>query len=58
MSKTKFKMSYIATENILVGSRSRRVRSGPNGEKIKKVQISSYNLNKSWDCNVQNGDYS
>ena len=27
------------------------------GERGQKVQISSYKINKSWACNLQNGNY-
>ena len=28
------------------------------GEGDQKIQISNYKINKSWGCNVQDGDYS
>ena len=31
---------------------------GKMGEKSQKVKISSYEINKSWGCKVQHGDYS
>ena len=31
---------------------------GDVGEGSKKVQIVSYEINKSWGCNVQQSDYS
>ena len=33
-------------------------RVGKMGEGGQKVQTSSYNMNKSWGCNIQHGNYS
>ena len=58
---------YIWNKNkakfIDIGNRSVLVRGGSGVvgklmKEVKRVQISSYNLSKSWRCTVHHGDYS
>ena len=44
------------TENRLMVARDGRV--GKMGGGGQKMQISSYKINKSWECKVQHGDCS
>ena len=53
--KLKEKRALIKTEQI-GGCRGRRVNKMGKGS--QKVQTFSYKINKSWECDVQHGDYS
>ena len=46
-------MKFTGTENRMVFAR----RVGEMGTVVKKVQTSSYKINKFWGCKVHHGDH-
>ena len=49
--------SQIQRTNWWLPEATRGRVGGEMGEGGQKVQTSSYKINKSWECNVQHGDY-
>ena len=48
----------LSTENFLVVARDGGGRVGEMGEGDQRLQTSRCKVNKSWEYNVQHGDYS